>query len=128
MANAKSHHLNNAEAHVLVAIDQQPREASYTTVYDDGTRGASVHVLYYEKNPDKAEGKGEVRSIPYEEWLKPTQPIVLPPAATPITVDDLIGVDASTLPEEAGELLRAFGGISKEGTVLPLEKWACNLR
>lgn len=129
MANPKSHHLDDLEAHVLVLIDGQPREASYTTVYDDGTRGATVHVLYYQKNPKDAadplaQTGGEVRSMPLEEWKKPMQPIALPPEVEPITFDSLIGADASALPEEAAELLRAFGGVDAEGKVLPVKAWA----
>ena len=124
MANAKSHHLNNPESHVLVLIDKRPREASYTTIYDDGTRGASVHVLYYESNPDKANEKGEVRSMPYEDYPKIDNPIILPPEPEPVTFDSLIGTDASALPEEAHDALRMFGGVDKQGKVLAPGEWA----
>lgn len=141
MANAKSHHLNNPEQHVLVAIDGQPREASYTTDFDDGSKGASVHVLYYEKHPDQegastlAQTGGEVRSCPYDEWKKPTNPIYEPPAAGPIlardaqgaiiplTMDDIVGTDVSALPAEAQEALRLFGGVDSTGKVLAAGKW-----
>lgn len=124
MANTKSHHLNNREIHVLVAMDKQPREASYTTLYEDGTKGASVHVLYWEKNPDKANEKGEVRSCPYEDYPKLDNPIVLPPEPGPTTFESLIGRDASILPEEAQDALRMFGGVDNEGRVLAPGEWA----
>ena len=140
MANAKSHHLNNIEQHILVATDGQPREASYTTTYDDGTRAASVHVLYYEKNPKSAadplaQTGGEVRSCPYDEWKKPTQPIYEPPetapilardaqgAVVPLTWDGLVGTDASALPYEAYLLLRSCGGVDSDGKVLAVAAW-----
>ena len=126
MANPKSHHLDNPEAHVLVIIDQQPREASYTTTYEDGTTGATVHVLYYDKNPKDAGEKGEVRSMLYEEWAKPENPIVLPPEAgtLPITFDALVGTDAALLPQEAADLLRSLGGVDSAGRVLAVGAWA----
>lgn len=131
MPNAKSHHLNNLEQHILVAQDHQPREASYTTTYDDGTKGASVHVLYWERNADKpavdgqAQTGGEVRSMPYDEWKKPTNPIYEAPAPGPIlTFDALVGRDAVELTPEAQEALRLFGGVSAEGKVLAVEAWA----
>lgn len=129
MAQAKSHHLQNREIHVLVALDKKPREASYTTVYEDGTQGATVHVLYFEKNPDKdgtdplAAEKGEVRSCPYEDYPKLDNPIVLPPEPEPVTFDALVGRDAAELPEEAQDALRIFGGIDSEGKVLPPKEW-----
>lgn len=117
MANPKSHHLNNPQAHVLVAVDKQPREASYTTIDEDGTRSASVHVLYYDKNPKAIEEKGEVRSMLYEEWAKPENPINIPPEVQPITFDSLVGRDAATLPEEAQDALRVFGMLDADGRV-----------
>ena len=124
MANPKSHHLDNPEAHVLVIIDKQPREASYTTTYEDGTTGATVHMLYYDKNPKSADERGEVRSMLYEEWAKPDNPIVAPPEVQPIAFDSLVGTDASALPEEALDLLQTFGGVDADGKVLPVEVWA----
>lgn len=123
MASPKSHHLDNPEAHVLVIIDKQPREASYTTAYEDGTTGATVHVLYYDKNPKSADDKGEVRSMPYEEWMTPENPINTPPEVQPITFDSLVGTDASALPAEALELLHSFGGVDSAGKVLPVGAW-----
>lgn len=141
MANAKSHHLNTPETHILVATDGQPREASYTTTDVDGTKSATVHVLYYEKNPKSvgadplAQTGGEVRSVPYDEWKKPTQPIYEPPETAPVLARDalggvvplvwadLVGTDASALPGEAYFLLRSHGGVSAEGKVLAVEEW-----
>lgn len=132
MPNAKSHHLNNLEQHVLVATDHKPREASYTTTMDDGTKAATVHVLYWEKNPDKDGAdplatveKGEVRSCLYDDYPKLDNPIVLPPEPEPVlTFDQLVGTDAALLPEEAQEALRLFGGVDSAGKVLAVEAWS----
>lgn len=60
MAQAVQHNLIDEDIHRAVAADGQPREAEYTTLYDDGTTGTTTHMLYLEE--------GEVRSCPIAEW------------------------------------------------------------
>ena len=60
MAEIVQHNLIDPDIHRAVADDGQPREAEYTTTYDDGTTATTIHMLYWID--------GEVRSCPIEDW------------------------------------------------------------
>lgn len=60
MAEAVQHKLIDEDLHRAVLADKQPRQAEYTTLYDDGTTATTIHMLYWQD--------GEVRSCPIEEW------------------------------------------------------------
>ena len=57
-----SHHLIDVSIHAAVETDHVAREALYTTVYDDGSEGTTIHMLYWHKQDE------EVQSGPIEEW------------------------------------------------------------
>lgn len=62
MAQPVQHKLIDEDIHRAVAGDGQPREAEYTTLYNDGSTGITRHMLYKDKK------SGEVRSCPIEDW------------------------------------------------------------
>lgn len=103
MPEAVSHHLLDPTLHALVLIDQQPREARYRTVYDDGSEGETTHMLYWED--------GEVRSMPVEEYPATRS------RAVALAFDALIGRKVEELPAAAVEFLRMIGAVDQDGAV-----------
>ena len=60
MAEATEYVLTDPQIARDVMADGQPREGRYTTVYDDGSTGETIHMLYRD---------GEVvRSVPIADW------------------------------------------------------------
>lgn len=68
MPEAVSHHLLEPDIFFLVEADGQPRPARFRTVYEDGTEGETIHVLYWQNNPKELPPGGEVRSALKEDY------------------------------------------------------------
>ena len=62
MAEPIQHVLIDPALHLAVLADHVARQAAYTTTYDDGTTGETIHMLYWNEQDQ------EVQSMPIADW------------------------------------------------------------
>lgn len=126
----RSYNLLEPSKHDLVEQDGQPRQARYRVIYDDGSIGEVVQVLFKDGPV--------VRSCLLEAWPAMQAELAARDQARNVgqqrrlrlkaTVEGLVGADIETLaPAQLLVLLRLAlwhqGIINDQGVVRPLDEW-----